>query len=64
MESIVAQRIPYSQIRVMFDAAQKLEEQGRKIIILPMPAYQSCARQFQINSHPNTTWNTILRTRS
>jgi len=34
MESIVAQRIPYSQIRVMFDAAQKLEKQGRKIIHL------------------------------
>jgi len=34
MESIVAQRIPYSQIRVMFDAAQKLEKQGKKIIHL------------------------------
>lgn len=34
MESIVAQRIPYSQIRVMFDAAQKLEKQGRKIVHL------------------------------
>ncbi len=34
MESIVAKRIPYSQIRVMFDAAQKLEKQGRKIIHL------------------------------
>jgi len=34
MESIVSQRIPYSQIRVMFDAAQKLEKQGRKIIHL------------------------------
>ena len=34
MESIVAQRIPYSQIRVVFDAAQKLEKQGRKIIHL------------------------------
>ncbi|NIO49751.1 MAG: aminotransferase class I/II-fold pyridoxal phosphate-dependent enzyme [Candidatus Aminicenantes bacterium] len=34
MESIVAQRIPYSQIRVMFDRAQKLEKQGRKIIHL------------------------------
>jgi len=34
MESIVAKRIPYSQIRVMFDAAQKLEKQGKKIIHL------------------------------
>lgn len=34
MESIVAKRIPYSQIRMMFDAAQKLEKQGRKIIHL------------------------------
>jgi len=34
MESKVAQRIPYSQIRVMFDAAQKLEKQGKKIIHL------------------------------
>lgn len=34
MESKVAQRIPYSQIRVMFDAAQKLEKQGKKMIHL------------------------------
>lgn len=34
MESIAAQRIPYSQIRVMFDAANKLERQGKKIIHL------------------------------
>ncbi len=34
MESIVAQRIPYSQIRVMFDAAKRLEKQGKKIIHL------------------------------
>ncbi len=34
MESIVAKRIPYSQIRVMFDAANKLERQGKKIIHL------------------------------
>jgi aspartate/methionine/tyrosine aminotransferase len=34
MESITAQRIPYSQIRVMFDAANKLERQGKKIIHL------------------------------
>jgi aminotransferase len=34
MESITAQRIPYSQIRVMFDAARKLEQQGKKIIHL------------------------------
>ncbi len=34
MESIAAQRIPYSQIRVMFDAAEKLEKQGKKIIHL------------------------------
>jgi len=34
MESKVAQLIPYSQIRVMFDAAKKLEEQGKKIIHL------------------------------
>ena len=34
MESIAAQRIPYSQIRVMFDAANKLEQQGKKIIHL------------------------------
>jgi aspartate/methionine/tyrosine aminotransferase len=34
MESIAARRIPYSQIRVMFDAANKLERQGKKIIHL------------------------------
>lgn len=34
MESIKAQRIPYSQIRVMFDAARKLEQQGKEIIHL------------------------------
>jgi len=34
MESIVAQRIPYSQIRVMFDAANTLEKQGKRIIHL------------------------------
>jgi aspartate/methionine/tyrosine aminotransferase len=34
MESIAAKRIPYSQIRVMFDAANKLEKQGKKIIHL------------------------------
>lgn len=34
MESIKAQRISYSQIRVMFDAARKLEQQGRDIIHL------------------------------
>jgi len=34
MESIAAQRIPYSEIRVMFDAARKLEQQGRDIIHL------------------------------
>jgi len=34
MESITAQRIPYSQIRVMFDAANKLERQGKKVIHL------------------------------
>jgi len=34
MGSITAQRIPYSQIRVMFDAAIKLEQQGEKIIHL------------------------------
>ncbi|NIM57317.1 MAG: aminotransferase class I/II-fold pyridoxal phosphate-dependent enzyme [Candidatus Aminicenantes bacterium] len=34
MESKVAKRIPYSQIRVMFDAAQKLEKQGKRIIHL------------------------------
>lgn len=34
MESIKTQRIPYSQIRVMFDAAKKLEREGREIIHL------------------------------
>lgn len=34
MESIKAQRIPYSQIRVMFDAARRLEQQGKEIIHL------------------------------
>ncbi len=34
MESIAAQRIPYSQIRVMFDAANKLEREGKKVIHL------------------------------
>lgn len=34
MESIAAQRIPYSQIRVMFDAAKKLEQQGKDIVHL------------------------------
>ncbi len=34
MESIKAQRIPYSQIRVMFDAARKLEQEGKEVIHL------------------------------
>ncbi|MFC2157646.1 pyridoxal phosphate-dependent aminotransferase [Acidobacteriota bacterium] len=34
MDSIVTQRIPYSRIRVMFDAAKELENQGRDIIHL------------------------------
>ncbi len=34
MGSLAAQRIPYSPIRVMFDAANKLEKQGKKIIHL------------------------------
>ncbi|MDL2210667.1 pyridoxal phosphate-dependent aminotransferase, partial [Desulfovibrio sp. OttesenSCG-928-O18] len=34
MESIIAQRIPYSKIRVFADAAQRLEEQGQKVIHL------------------------------
>ncbi|WP_165445157.1 pyridoxal phosphate-dependent aminotransferase [Bacilliculturomica massiliensis] len=33
-ESIISQRIPYSQIRVMSDAAQKMESEGRKVIHL------------------------------
>ncbi len=34
MESIIAQRIPYSKIRVMAEAAQRLEAEGRKVIHL------------------------------
>ena len=34
MESIKAQRIPYSQIRVVFDRARELEKQGKHIIHL------------------------------
>ena len=34
MESIKAQRIPYSQIRVVFDKARELEKQGKNIIHL------------------------------
>ena len=34
MESIKAQRIPYSQIRVVFDKAKELERQGKHIIHL------------------------------
>ncbi len=34
MESIKAQRIPYSQIRVVFDRARELEKQGKNIIHL------------------------------
>jgi aspartate/methionine/tyrosine aminotransferase len=34
MESIKAQRIPYSQIRVVFDKAKELERQGKNIIHL------------------------------
>ena len=34
MESIKAQRIPYSQIRVVFDRARELERQGKHIIHL------------------------------
>ncbi len=34
MESIKAQRIPYSQIRVIFDKARELERQGKHIIHL------------------------------
>lgn len=34
MESITAQRIPYSPIRVMFDAARKMEQSGREVIHL------------------------------
>ena len=34
MQSITAQRIPYQQIRVMFDRAKKLEQQGKNIIHL------------------------------
>jgi len=32
MESIKAQRLPYSGIRVMFDAARKLEQRGEEVI--------------------------------
>jgi aspartate/methionine/tyrosine aminotransferase len=32
--SIKAKRTPYSEIRVMFDAARRLEEQGREVIHL------------------------------
>lgn len=31
-ESIVSERIPYSKLRVMFDAAQALEKQGHKMV--------------------------------
>lgn len=34
MESIKAQRISYSEIRVMFDAAKKLEQEGKEVIHL------------------------------
>jgi aminotransferase len=34
MDSIIAKRIPYQQIRVMFDRAKKLEREGRDIIHL------------------------------
>ncbi len=34
MASIISDRMPYSQIRVMFDAAQELEKSGRNIIHL------------------------------
>ena len=34
MESIKAQRIPYSQIRVVFDRARELEKQGKHVIHL------------------------------
>jgi aspartate/methionine/tyrosine aminotransferase len=34
MESIKTKRIPYSEIRVMFDAAKELERQGKEIIHL------------------------------
>jgi aminotransferase len=34
MESIKAQRIPYSQIRVVFDRARELEKKGKEIIHL------------------------------
>jgi aspartate/methionine/tyrosine aminotransferase len=34
MTSIISDRIPYSQIRVMFDAARELEKSGREIIHL------------------------------
>ena len=34
METIISQRIPYSKIRVMVDAAQKLEAEGKRVIHL------------------------------
>jgi aminotransferase len=34
MQSIAAGRLPYSKIRVMFDAAQRLEKEGRSVIHL------------------------------
>ena len=34
MESEASRRLPYSQIRVMFDAAKKMESQGRDVIHL------------------------------
>ena len=32
MESIISSRIPYSELRIMFDAAQALEQQGRSLV--------------------------------
>jgi aminotransferase len=32
MESLAASRLPYSQIRVMFDAAKRMEKEGREVI--------------------------------
>lgn len=34
MESLISRRLPYSQIRVMFDAAKKMEREGRDVIHL------------------------------
>lgn len=34
MDSLTSQRIPYSEIRKMFDAAKRLEDEGRKVIHL------------------------------